>query len=98
MSNVVEQLKKLSVEDAVRWAIRDQQGRADFKKRFPMYDAEALRKGIVKADGDIEQFETAIRKAMQTKRDYALLLDQCEKRDAYLIDVAEKREAIKMRA
>jgi hypothetical protein len=91
MSDVIEQFKSLSVEDAVRWAIRDTDERRAFKAQWPMYQEEALRKGIEKADADIAQFEEAIMKSLAQKREYEALLKRCQARDIALLDIAQKR-------
>ena len=93
MGNALEQFDGLAVEDKIRWAIRDVTKRKEFKSRFPTYDTEALRKGIAKADEEIALFEQAIAKAMATKREYQDLLQQCERRDDNLLDLAKRRDA-----
>jgi predicted RNase H-like nuclease (RuvC/YqgF family) len=75
---------KMSVEDAVRKAISDPEGRKAFRSRWPMYDVAQLKAEIVKCDKDVEAFEEAIIKALQNKRELEHLIKQCEKRDEAL--------------
>lgn len=75
---------KLSVEDAVRKAIGDPEGRKAFRSRWPMYDVDHLKAEIVKCDKDVEAFEEAIVKALQNKRNLEHLIRECEKRDEVL--------------
>jgi hypothetical protein len=76
--------EKMSVEDAVRKAIRDPEGRKAFRSQWPMYDVDQLKAEIVKCDKDVEAFEEAIVKALQNKRTMEQLIRQCEKRDEVL--------------
>lgn len=87
-----ERLKETSIEDAVRWAIRDAQERRDFKAQWPMYQTEALRRSIEVCKEDIELYEAQIKKAMQAKREYEELLALCEKRDVALSTLAQRRK------
>ena len=96
MSTALEQFDGLAVEDKVRWAIRDITKRSQFKNRFPMYDTEAIRKGIAKCDEEIALFEQQIAASMARKREYQDLIQQCERRDANLLELAQRRDAERM--
>lgn len=74
----------LSVEDAVRHAIRDPAQRKAFREKYPAYDTKKLREELVKCDADVLAFEEAIVKAQRYKRECEDLIKQCEKRDVAL--------------
>jgi hypothetical protein len=84
----MEQSKlNLSIEDAVRRAIRSPDDRKAFRERWPMYDADALRREIDKCDADVVTFEDAITKVLKNKRELQALLRECDRRDAALAEM-----------
>jgi hypothetical protein len=74
----------VSVEDAVRRAIRDPEQRKAFRAKYPAYDTAKLREEMLKCDADVLAFEEAIVKAQRYKRECEDLIKQCEKRDVAL--------------
>ena len=80
--------KNLSIEDAVRRAIRSPEDRKAFRESWPMYDVDALEREIAKCDADVVVYEDAIQKCMQNKRKLEQLLRQCKQRDLALQEMA----------
>ena len=79
----------ISVEDAVRRAIRDPEQRKAFRERYPSYDTDKLAEEITKCDADVIAFEEAITKAQRYKRECQDLIKQCQKRDAALKELGK---------
>jgi predicted RNase H-like nuclease (RuvC/YqgF family) len=85
------QLKTNSIEDAVRWAIRDQQKRKEFRDQYPMYVTAKVEAQLEQLDQEIELYEQQIEKATKMKRELRQTLRLCKQRDDALENLAQQR-------
>ena len=79
-----DQAPALSVEDAVRLAIRDPAERKAFRERHPMYDRAALEKACRQMDENIASLLAQIRSLKAEKERYVAFIKDCDRRDAEL--------------